>query len=520
MAAVTAELLRQLVAEGRRAEASALIGEAVRRGDAAALTAIAVESLELAFPAEAEAAFTKLLAINPASAAAHRGRGVALMRLHRPREAADCFKRAVVLTPGVAALHAAHGKALADAGFVRDAHDAFVRALRIDDRHVGSLLGLGHALRALGRSAEAIKAYRRCLQFSPAMGEAWWSLANLKTFAFDDADRDALAKAIEGAQDSHANDLLLFSFAKALDDSGDYRGAFAVYEKANAAVRALTPYDRNTDAAFAASMRRGFTADVVKARAAGSNDAAPIFVVGLPRAGSTLIEQILASHSEVDGLGELPFLAQSASAAAGGGFPETFAEASDLSIAEAARAYLEDASRLRSGRSRFVDKMPNNFFLIGFILVAFPRATIIDARRHPLDVSVSIFRQRFAAGQAFAYDLADIAFYHRLYEQLMSYWEEIAPGRVLRVHYEKLVENPEIEIRRLLSHAGLPFEECCLQFFKSDRVVRTASSEQVRRPLYSSSIGGALRYGPSLQPLLNSLGASVENYRRGLDKTS
>lgn len=500
-------VLRRLLADGDRSAAVEYVALQLKHASAAVLADAALACLDGGAPDLAEAAFRALTLREPTAASAHRGVALSLMRLRRPAEAAESWRRAIALSPRDAALHTGRGRALAAAGRIDEAGKAFDDALELKPGLIEALLGRGHINRARGLTEPAIADYRRCLSLAPGLGEAWWSLANLKTYRFDDADRRSIERALQSAPNSRSRSLLLFALGKCLDEIEDYAGAFAVYAAANAEARRHIPYDAAADERFARNVTSVFTPALMKSFVnAGDQDPSPIFIVGMPRAGSTLIEQILASHSAVEGLGELPLLARAAaSVSEGASFPESMKNARAEDLKRAGARYLDAVKPLRSGRARFVDKLPNNFFLAGFALLALPRAAIIDARRDPLDVAVSNFRQHFAEGQAFSYALDDIAAYHRLYTELMAHWDAIAPGRILRVEYERLVAAPETEIRRLLDHCGLSFEPACLAFHKTARAVRTASSEQVRQPLNAESIGSARRYGAQVDELAKRL---------------
>lgn len=380
----------------------------------------------------------------------------------------------------------------------------------------------GHALKTVGRQADAIAAYRRALDLSPTLGEVWWSLANLKTVRFDAEDlaamQAALARVDLGDDDRFH---LEFALGKALEDAGDHDASFGHYARGNALRRAQLNYDPDETTANVARVKALYTPAFLAARA-GQGCAAPdpIFVVGLPRSGSTLIEQILSSHSQVEGTSELPdiiALARRLGERPEGGQGERFAERlAALSAAELRGLGEEYLERTRIQRKTdkpfFIDKMPNNFVHAGFIHLILPNAKIIDARRHPLGCCFSGFKQHFARGQAFTYDLADIGRYWRDYARLMQHFDDVLPGRVHRVIYEAMVADPEAEIRRLLDHCGLAFEPACLNFHETARAVRTASSEQVRQPLYASAVDHWQHYAKWLTPLRASLGPLLDSY--------
>jgi hypothetical protein len=306
---------------------------------------------------------------------------------------------------------------------------------------------------------------------------------------------------------------LHFALGKALEDRGEADAAFAQYPAGARRRRQDQPYDPDALTAFVRRSTRLFTKAFLAARAGGgSSSPAPIFIVGLPRSGSTLIEQILASHSAVEGTMELPDIGYLAGGVTG--YPEGLAALPPAALAALGDAFVGGAEIHRKlGRPCFIDKMPNNFQHVGFIHLILPRATIIDARRHPLGAGFSAFKQLFARGQAFSDDLGDIGRYYRDYVELMAHFDDVMPGRVHRVIYEDLVEDTEGEVRRLLNHCGLPFEAACLRFHETDRPVRTVSSEQVRRPIYREGLDQWRRYEAHLGPLAEALGPALEGWR-------
>ena len=305
-----------------------------------------------------------------------------------------------------------------------------------------------------------------------------------------------------------------FALGKALEDRGDHDDAFTQYATGNAIKHANDPFD---SAALTGRRQRieavctpAFLASRTPAHEAA---ATPIFIVGLPRSGSTLVEQILASHSGVQGTMELPqILNYTRDVDAKEGYPEGLAAMQTAELAELGDRYLRETYPYRGGAPRFIDKMPNNFFHLGLIHMMLPGAVFIDARRHPLDCCCSLFKQNFARGQTFSYDLEVLGAYYRDYLAIMRHWEVALPGRVLRVQYESLVENTEQQVRRLLAHCGLPFEEACLRFYETKRPVRTASAEQVRQPINRSGIGSWRRFAAHLEPLERALGDAVQRY--------
>jgi predicted Zn-dependent protease len=383
-------------------------------------------------------------------------------------------------------------------------------------------LSYGHVLKAAGRLADCVHAYRRAIAVEPAFGEAYWSLANLKTVRFTSDDlaamRAQLARAALADEDRFHFD---FALGKALEDAALYADSFAHYAAGNRLRRASVGYDADATTARVRRARLLFSPEFfAQRRGFGAVAQDPIFIVGLPRAGSTLIEQILSSHSSIEGTAELPDivslvrqLTDRLAPAQREAYPGVLARLDAAECAELGERYLRDTRiQRRTPRPFFIDKMPNNFPHVGLIHMILPHAKIIDARRHPLSCCFSGFKQHFARGQHFSYDLEDIGRYYSDYVELMAVYDRVLPGRVHRVFYEELVEHTETEVRRLLEYCGLPFEDECLRFNENDRAVRTASSEQVRRPIFREGIDHWRHYEPWLGPLKEALGAALEYY--------
>jgi predicted Zn-dependent protease len=383
-------------------------------------------------------------------------------------------------------------------------------------------LSFGHALKTDGQQDESIEAYRRSLALEPAFGEAYWSLANLKTFRFTAADVAAMEARLSDPKLSEADRVHLhFALGKAHEDSGAYGLSFDHYAKGNALQRARDRYDPAHNAARARRLKSIFTREFFAARAgAGCPAPDPIFIVSMPRAGSTLLEQILSSHSAIEGTTELPemiTLARGLRAEADstdpGAYADVLAAMSPDALRELGERYLESTRvHRKTGRPYFIDKMPNNFMHLAMIHLALPNAKIIDARRHPMACCFSNFKQHYARGQRFSYDLSDMGRFYRDYVELMAHFDEVLPGRIHRVFYERLVEDTEAEVRRTLDYCGLEFEPACLRFFENERAVRTASSEQVRQPIYREGMDYWRHYEPWLGPLKAALGPVLENY--------
>jgi tetratricopeptide (TPR) repeat protein len=379
----------------------------------------------------------------------------------------------------------------------------------------------GHLLRETGEQAGAIEAYRQALAMQPGMGEAYWSLADLKTVRFTAADLEAMEQFARRAPPGAGRAQLEFALGKACEDARLYAQAFEHYARGNALHRA-TIYFVPDDLSLGVRRSKALYSSRFFAERAGwgSQRADPIFIVGMPRAGSTLLEQILASHSQVEGTRELPDvpaivreLIASAKSAGESNYPDLVGTLGQARVEAYAARYLEHTQVHRPlGKPRFVDKMPGNFAHLGLIHLMFPRATIIDARRHPMACCFSCFRQLFGRGQPFTYDQQELGMHYRDYCELMEHFDTVLPGRVHRVYYEQLVADPETEVRRLLEHAGLPFEPGCLRFYENRRVVTTISSEQVRRPINADAVEQWRHFEPWLGPLAATLGDLVAKY--------
>jgi tetratricopeptide (TPR) repeat protein len=379
-------------------------------------------------------------------------------------------------------------------------------------------MSYAHVLKTVGRQDDSIAAYRRALALKSDLGEVWWSLANLKTVRFSDDDIVTMQGALKTPDLSDEDRLHLdFALGKAFEDLGKAEASFGHYAAGNALRRSQLGYEpadisRQVDRAIATFSAAFFESH----KGQGCQAPDPIFILGMPRAGSTLIEQILASHSMVEGTMELPDIP--ALAARTGKETQRYPAGLDSLSTDQILALGEDfLARTRiqrkEGKPFFIDKLPNNWLYTGFIHLILPNAKIIDARRDPMDCCFSNFKQHFARGQAFSYGLEDMGLYYGDYVRLMRHFDQVLPGRVYRVVHERLIDEPEAEIRRLLDHLALPFEPACLNFHQTQRAVRTASSEQVRRPLNRDGIGQWRAFEPWLNPLKAALGPLVQAWQ-------
>jgi len=490
--------------------------------DVAALRMLAEVAGRLRRYKDAQELLERCLELAPSFDAARHNYAIVLNRQAKQKAALPQVERLLAKdprNPGYLNLKAA---ILANLGDSADSIKIYEAALSEHPRQPKVWMSYGHCLKTAGRQEDSVAAYRRAIAMEPTLGEAYWSLANLKTFRFTEADRHAIMKALERT-DLPDDDRLHFEFAlgKALEDQESYEESFAHYAKGNAIRRKQHPYNADEETRYVSRCKAQYTAEFFeKRRWAGAPSAEPIFIVGLPPAGSTLLEQILASHSLVEGTMELPDLAQIARELAGridqeheAPFFEAVAAQGLDELRALGERYLDNTRVYRkTGAPFFIDKMPNNWLYIGLIHLILPKAKIIDARRHPLGCCFSAFKQQFARGQNFSYDLADLGRYYLDYVDLMAHVDRVLPGRVHRVFYESMIEDTEAEVRRLLEYCGLPFEGRCLKFYENERAVRTASSEQVRRPIFRDGMDRWRHYEPWLGPLKQALGPVLERY--------
>ena len=397
-------------------------------------------------------------------------------------------------------------------------YDEFVAA---DPNAAPAHLLRGHALKTIGRLDEAVEAYRAVYRAKPDFGDAFWSLANLKTYRFEDAEIEQM-RAYQQADTTALDDKIHLSFAlgKAMEDAGDYAAAGDYYISGNLLKKEDVQYDKERMSYKMALQQKFCTSELFNNFGqSGCTAPDPIFIVGLPRAGSTLLEQILASHSMVDGTLELNNIPAIAHRLNGRRtvyeeprYPQVLAQLTPEMAAKLGQAYIDETQIHREGAPYFIDKMPNNFRDIGLIQLILPNAKIIDARRHPMACCFSGFKQLFFEGQEFTYGLEEVGTYYRDYVALMDHWDKVLPGKVLRVQYEDVVADLDTQVRRILDYCGLPFEESCISFHKNQRSVRTPSAEQVRQPIYTSGLEQWKNFEGCLDPLKQALGPVLDRY--------
>lgn len=460
----------------------------------------------------AERLLQRVLSLAPDFHDARLDLATALKHLDRLDEALACAEDTIARAPRNPFAHYMHASLLAVCGRHDEALAAYQHAVKLRAFHPAAYVGMGHLLKTLGRTDEGIAAYRKAIEQRPNFGEVYWSLANLKTFRFTaDEVADMERRLDEEPLDDDARVHFMFTLGKAYEDQKSFDRAFEYYAAAAAQQRTRISYDPVESEVMNERICKVFTAEFLSTVGQQHrDDPTPIFIVGLPRSGSTLIEQILASHSMVAGTAELPDVGR-ASASLAKMYPgETYPEAALHLDADGWRKlgemYLARTARHRHGLPFFTDKMPNNFSAVGLIHMMLPGAKIIDARRHPLDSCFGTFKQHFAQGQTFSYDLDELGEFYLGYRRLMRHWHEVLPGRVLELRYEDMVADQETQTRRVLNYCGLPFEESCLRFYETERAVRTASSEQVRQPIYASSVNHWQNFREQLAPLIEILG--------------
>jgi tetratricopeptide (TPR) repeat protein len=485
----------------------------------AALCGLAALSLAAGVPRDAERLLRHALQQSAHLPLALRGLAPVLLDLGRLPEADAVVRQVLEIEPenpqNWVVLGAISTRLLRQDEALR----AYQAASRLNPGEVRLRMSIGHLHKTAGRREACIAAYKASLELDPALGEAWWSLADLKNYVFSEAEIAAMQRLLgEQPRDRSSEAQLHFALGKAWEQRADYPRAFGHYARGNALKRQDVSFDIEKFARKSARVRATFDAAFFAARTGrGDRDGSPIFIVGLPRSGSTLVEQILASHSSVEGTMELSNVLTLVREfdhldAARDAYPESFAAAPPAQLGALGRRYLSETAPLRKGRERFIDKMPNNFSHVGLIQTILPNATVIDVRRHPMDACFSTFKQHFAEGQSFSYDLEDLGRYYRCYLELMDHWDRVLPGKVLQLRYETLVREPEATIRRLLDHCRLPFEAACLAFHETRRPIRTASAEQVRQPLYTSGIGQWRHFATELEPLRRALGDCLARF--------
>jgi tetratricopeptide (TPR) repeat protein len=490
--------------------------------DVAAIRMLAEVAGRLGRYNDAESLLARCLELAPSFHGARHNYAIVLHRQNKFAQAIDQIEQLSQVDPQNPSYRNLRAVLLARIGEYREAIAIYENILATYPLQFAIWMSYGHALAAAGRDQESIEAYRRCIQLTPTNGEAYWSLANLKTFRFRAGELRAMREQLKRTE-LKEEDLFHFHFAlgKALEDSRQFAESFEHYSLGNTLRRKGIDYAADENTAQVQRSQEILTQDFFQARRGyGTNASDPIFIVGLPRAGSTLIEQILASHSAVEGTMELPDIISMARTLSGKKkrsdpslYPAVFANLSLQHFRELGEQYLAQTRiQRKTNKPYFIDKMPNNFLHIGLIHLALPNAKIIDARRHPMACCFSAFKQHFARGQHYTYNLDEVGRYYLDYVDLMSHFDSALPGAIHRVFYESLVDNLEFEVRRLLTYCRLPFEPECLNFHRNPRPVRTASSQQVRKPIFREGLDHWRNFEPWLGTLKQSLGHALADY--------
>ena len=465
---------------------------------------------------DAEALLRRAVELAPNFIPARSNLAIVLYRQNRADEAISELEALSTLDPDDVTHDSLKAAAKGRLGDYEEAIELYGSVLERFPGQPKIWMSYGHLLKTVGQQAESVAAYRRALDVSPALGEVWWSLANLKTVRFDDADIALMEAGLARADISTEDRFHLhFALGKALEDRKEAAASFHHYDEGNRLRAAeLESHERNVTRHVEVA-KALFTEEFFAQRAGQGCDAAdPVFILGLPRAGSTLLEQILSSHSLVEGTMELPDIPHIAGQLGSiEHWPDKLAGASPEDLKRMGETFLERTRiQRKSGKPFFIDKLPNNWLHVGLIHLILPNAKIIDARRHPMACCFSNFKQHFARGQGFTYSQSDIGHYYADYVEFMAHIDRVLPGRVVRMFHEDMVDDSEREIRRLLDALGLPFEESCLRFWENDRAVRTASSEQVRRPIFKEGTEQWLMFEPYLGPLKAALGPVLSSY--------
>ena len=510
-----------LLRDGKQGQAETIVRDLLKiyPTDVSAIKVLADIAVKMGQLKDAGHLLERCLELAPNYHAARHSYAIVLMRRQEPEAAIEETEKLLALEPDNPNFLSLKASILNRIGDQSAALEIYESVLKDYPNQARAQMSYGHTLHAVGRLDESIEAYKTCIRLSPEVGEAYWSLANLKTFRFSDEDVVDMREQVttEGG-DADDQSHLAFSLGKALEDRKQFDESFKFYKRGNA-IRGIT-HRHNAKVSVLDSVRqvRALPGAFFEQRKSwGCHAPDPIFIVGLPRAGSTLLEQILASHSQVEGTAELMDiiaisrqLGDKKRESPAGKYPEILAGLTKDKVLELGESYLESTRIQRTTDDPFfIDKMPNNFQHIGLIHLILPNSKIIDARRHPMGGCFSGFKQLFARGQTFTYDLEDIGKYYRDYVRLMDHWDRALPGRVHRVQYEEMVADTEAQIRALLDYCGLEFEEQCLKFYETDRSIRTPSAEQVRKPIYKEGLEQWRNFEAHLDPLKEALGSEV-----------
>ena len=511
----------QLLRDGKQGKAETIVHDLLKKHptEVTAIKMLADIGIKMGQLKDASNLLERCLELAPSFHAARHAYAMVLMRRQEPEAAIDEAEKLLAQDPDNPNFLTLKAAILNRIGDQEGALEIYERVLKDYPNQARAQMSYGHTLHAVGRIDESVEAYKTCIRLSPEVGEAYWSLANLKTFRFSEEDIDNMRKQVttEGG-DPDDQSHLAFALGKALEDRKQFDESFDFYKRGNAIRRISHRHNLKVNVLDSLRQVRTCTPELFEKRKGwGCQAPDPIFIVGLPRAGSTLLEQILASHSQVEGTAELMDiiaisrkLADKKRENPAGKYPEVLAELTEDQVRELGESYLETTRIQRTTDAPFfIDKLPNNFLHVGLIHLILPNSKIIDARRHPMGGCFSGFKQLFARGQTFTYSLEDIGKYYRDYVRVMDHWDRTLPGRVHRVQYEEMVSDTEAQIRALLDYCGLEFEEQCLRFYETDRSIRTPSAEQVRKPIYKEGMEQWRYFEAYLDPLKEALGPEV-----------
>ena len=460
----------------------------------------------------AEAMFTKALNLDPSYSLVWANLAQVFSVTGQLHKAKKSFKNILNMEPKNGLIWAEYGTVLTKLADYKEGRDAYLKALEFKPNSPRVHLSLGHVYKTMGEINNSINSYKNTIIQNNLSGEAYWSLANLKTYSFSENEIKDMEETLKGDMSDIERSQMHFALGKAYEVKKDFDKSFKNYYEGNKVKKDLIKYSSNDTTENTKKILEFFNQENIQNLSKSSTkDQDPIFVLGMPRSGSTLVDQIISSHSKVDGTQELPNIIKIAAELntnEKNNYPEVLKELDGAKLSDLGKIYIQETTWARDSAPFFIDKMPNNFRHIGLIKLILPNAKVIDARRNPMDCCFSGFKQLFAEGQEFTYDLSDVGQYYSDYLKLMSHWDSVLPGFVLRVTNEDVIDDLEKEVRRMLNFCGLPFEEACLNFNKTERNVRTPSSEQVRRPVNRDGQSQWEPYSDFLEPLKKALGAS------------
>ena len=453
----------------------------------------------------AEAMFTRALKLDPTYSLVWANLGQVFSVTGQLDKAKKSFKNILNMEPNNALIWAEYGTVLTKLAKYKEGRDAYLKALEFKPDSPRVHLSLGHVFKTMGEIDNSIDAYRKTIFKNNLSGEAYWSLANLKTYSFSENEIKDMEKTLEGDMSDIERSQMYFALGKAYEAKKDFDNSFKNYYKGNEVKKSLIKYSSDDTTQNTKRILKFFNKEnIVRLSKSSASDKDPIFVLGMPRSGSTLIDQIISSHSKVDGTQELPNIIKIAAelnTAKQDSYPEVLKKLNDLQLTKFGKDYISETKWARGVAPFFIDKMPNNFIHIGLIKTILPNAKIIDTRRDPMDTCFSCFKQFFARGQLFTYSLEDLGNYYTDYIRAMNHWHSVYGKDIFTVHYDNVINETEETIRELLDYCDLPFEKECLEFYKSSRPVKTPSAEQVRQPIYKSGLNYWKNYEKHLKPL-------------------